>query len=74
MSKDYEGLILAERRMNEMMDRINNVYRMAIKIATGPLPTAKCPFCGDYSLTYDWSSHQFTCHTYGAVFDAVEFG
>lgn len=30
----------------------------------------KCPWCHDYSLTYDLQRHQYTCHTYNAVINA----
>lgn len=30
----------------------------------------KCPFCGDYSLTYELLRHVFICHVYNAVIRA----
>lgn len=67
-------LAIAEQRLTEMLERVNNIHRMAIRIATGPIPTVRCPFCQDFSLTYDHWLHQYTCHKYNATFDAIEFG
>lgn len=27
----------------------------------------KCPFCQQYSMTYNWRSMQYVCHQYNAV-------
>jgi len=29
--------------------------------------TSRCPFCGAYSLTYDWRLNAFVCHVYHAT-------
>lgn len=32
----------------------------------------KCPFCQDYSMTYDWLCNWYICHVYNAVIRAED--
>lgn len=32
----------------------------------------KCPFCQQFSLTYELLRNQYTCHLYGAVIRAED--
>jgi hypothetical protein len=61
------------QRLAETMGQITKAMRAWTRsMLFGDLQSLKCPFCQQYSLTYEWMTSTYTCHIYGTKIRAED--